>query len=608
MYLLSKKHCIRLLLLLWGLFPNKGNSQTIAYYYVQKADTVFSLWQQQHLNKVSSYFPSYGEHPLLQHGVLVTDNSVFPVTNSYRTDTSRNMVFFTRYKTENISRIKFLLRTHQDTVLIKEISLRGDGIQAPLTQSFDKIKPIPAGDKCTMLIDYEPKDSSRPSQLIAGEIWISDIQYEKKSSPATYFQQRPFANALLTEKSARSRFDAYDVYAHFPANEYEEDFKGTLLIEDSIKSTQQLVSEIMQSLLQHYPFYQERKLNKKNILQDATALLKKYQSASVCELVDTLNNFLLRRIQDPHFLIRSKCHPEIRRTPVYTYRIHGKHFIAAVVDNELSDKIPLGTEIISINHSMLTAQISDKKADEWLRNKINDSVWLRLRLPNDSIYTIGYRIKQNYTIAKSYKPLDYDYKVINDSTIYYKVNQISAELPVNFLNRIDSINLRKKLILDLRGNGGGDFFAAAQFASCFVKKPFTYFNTINNTSGQIDSVRVSIPGNKAAYRQDGAIIILVDNNTVCVAELLAKVLKSSYPHVKIVGKEATRGALAFTQEIRLPRDQVSIVTNSMNTIKIQFNRSSIEGTGLTPDVRVSIESVQDLQPYNDKVLHIAISK
>jgi C-terminal processing protease CtpA/Prc len=603
--MLSENNYARLLLLplIFCLFVSTSKAQTIAYYYTQSADTIFYLPQQQQLKTINNYFPSYGEHPLLQQGIVIPANSRFNIKKVSNSDSLAQLTFFTRYKAENIRWVRFLLISSHDTLTIKDVELQSDGTQILSTQSLDKVKETFRKGPSTLLIDYEPADVTKQSRLISGDIWIGNVSYQKRVSPASYFQQAPFINKTLFSERSLSRFDSYNVYTHFPNNESEEDFKGSLLLEDSSTNTIQLLNQVMQSLVSNYPFYEERALDKSAVLKDFSALIKTKRLNSLCELVDTLNNFLHTRIQDPHFFIRSSCHPEVRRTPIYTYNLNDKNLVAAVLDKELVTKIPLGAEVLSIND-----QFDTKDIDNLLKKKVNDSVWIKLKNGNDSPYTVGYRIKSNYVIPKAYKPSSLDFKFINDSTAYYKINHIYADLPVNFLNRVDSINRVKRLILDLRGNGGGDFMAAAQFLTFFTPKPLTYFHTINKSNGKRDSVIVSSIRHQSAYREDGHVLILIDNNTVCVAELLAKSLKSSYPHVTIVGKEASRGALAFTQELRLPHDNISIVTNSMNTIKIQFNNSSIEGVGIIPDEQVRIESIQDLQPYNDKVLITAISK
>ncbi|HCR75651.1 MAG TPA: hypothetical protein DIW37_04455 [Chryseobacterium sp.] len=168
---------------------------------------------------------------------------------------------------------------------------------------------------------------------------------------------------------------------------------------------------------------------------------------------------------------------------------------------------------------------------------------------------------------------------------------------------------KKKLVIDLRNNGGGDFLIGAQILSLFIPDEFKYYQLRDKFSGKNEDVIVNknlsdnIISNKLELR------VLVNKNTSCVSELLVYNLKKYFKNTKVIGIEHTAGALATLYEVLLENNNnVKFRTNAFARSIIMLDGKSIEGKGISPDIHVNIRKIEDLQPYNDKVLITAISK
>jgi C-terminal processing protease CtpA/Prc len=325
--------------------------------------------------------------------------------------------------------------------------------------------------------------------------------------------------------------------------------------------------------------------------------------------VKELNTFLITKVKDPHFFIDCKL-TNIKRplSPIAVARINERYQVAAVFDDSLRSLLPTGSIILKVDDTKVGKHIPEiARLNQLIRKVPGEEVTLSFKTPNGKYQSLHYKIKDRYTIPSTFRPVNLALRPLNDTTIYYKINQVNTELTLDFVSKLDTINKRKKLILDFRGCGGGDVIAGAQFLSFFTDGPFKYFDFIPLDSERKDSVIVQGNTSPFRYRKDGRIIILADNNTACTAELIIYRLRQMKNYaVTFIGKENTKGALALLTEIMLPAKDVSIGTNAMITGKILLDGKSIENIGIRPDIYVQVNEVADLQPYNDLVLKTAI--
>ncbi|MGR3856199.1 S41 family peptidase [Chryseobacterium indologenes] len=517
---------------------------------------------------------------------------------------------FFRYYTKNIGQIHLYTITNNDQR--KEVNVNpnpADGYGLPTIASLNL-------DKDAYLkkieIQFEVKEKELPYELVFSSLDLVNYKIKDEISPSSVFQKKPFDNSQYSSQQKSNPFQSHGELASFPENITNENFKGRIDVDNVGKiDNKELLAETILLLLEDYPFYKEKEIDKNSFLKSSKQFLDRNIYLSKCEFVDSINSYLNRTISDPHFKIRSACEKPKRTTPVYTYRIGDKYVVSAIFDEELQKKIPVGSALLKINGRALTKNMDYKEInDELLKQPVKSYMSLDFIRPSGESDNVTYFIKDKYEIPENFKPRNLYLKKINDSLVYFKINKITYELNTAYLNNLDLINSSKGLVLDLRGCTGGDFLAASQFLSYFIGNEFVFFNYGYDKSGKKESVIVNESKNRSYnYHKKGKIVVLVDADTACVAEMIVHALvKYRKDNTHIVSKDKhTAGALSFAYEIYLP-EGVTVVTNALgDKRKIFLDEKIIEDKGIKPDLFIEIQSVEDLQPYKDKVLEKAIS-
>ena len=585
-----------------------GDAQTLAYYKTRSLDECMTVQESENMHQVSFYFPGFEDMEPLLAGYQFRSPGPVKLTIKKAISNNGEVVLFTRLFTKNIAKLIFSAGTETCSEKI-ELAIGRDGYQVPGLHAAGCIARS-AGNTSILNVSVVAKDSSLPVTCIVGDLWIGTSEIQKHLSPSALFVQYPFDNAKKQQSFSSSPFDSYGLCAYFPKDQKEEDFKGGVFIEDSVKSTQQLLSEMFVPMMRNYPFYEQRNISRTDFVLRAANFEERYRNLPLYSYVDSLNSFISNNLKDAHFYLRvANKNRKTERSPVYVYKIDGVFKVAGVFDDSLKLKIPPGTNIVSINDKNISdGSFGTRDVNAFLKKQPGEKMKLGYQGPDGNTAWVLYTIKESYRTPAAFSPANLRLNILGDSVAYYKINKINAELPLDFVSRIETINTCRKLILDFRNNGGGDFLAGAQFLSYFINHRFTYFDYENIATGKIDPVIVKENSTPFSYRKDGKIIILIDESTACIAELVVNTLKSRRDNVWIIGKEPSRGALSFVYEINLPGDDIVIATNCLDTGRFLLNGKSIEGKGISPDIKVAINSIEDLQPYRDKVLTTAISK
>lgn len=154
--------------------------------------------------------------------------------------------------------------------------------------------------------------------------------------------------------------------------------------------------------------------------------------------------------------------------------IDGKAIITKVNKSKLSE-LPIGTEIIKVNgiptkeyinqnvkpyiSSSTQHILNDLSIKYMLEGFIGSKFTLELQLPNGKIKTINLTHKESteQELYPEEKNELFEFKWIKDDIAYIALNSFSSwEIMDSFSEKFQEIQKAKKLIIDLRKNGGGE--------------------------------------------------------------------------------------------------------------------------------------------------------
>ncbi|MGG8495480.1 S41 family peptidase [Tenacibaculum sp. TC6] len=200
------------------------------------------------------------------------------------------------------------------------------------------------------------------------------------------------------------------------------------------------------------------------------------------------------------------------------------------------------------------------------------------------------------------------------------LTSLSLSLPFDLYDKLYNKitdGTAKKIVLDFRGNGGGYVFDARIFTERFVtqQKVWGYQRTKegNGRFNYSPWVPVETKPHKLALKQNVPTAILIDGNSVSMAEISTMMIKSQGNHVTIVGDNSYGGTAGlggqdtFNGGNRLNNGYLSFYMPLM-----AFKNSDgkiIESIGVTPDVKVipTQEEVDQLtSTYVDPAFNAAL--
>jgi len=124
--------------------------------------------------------------------------------------------------------------------------------------------------------------------------------------------------------------------------------------------------------------------------------------------------------------------------------------------------------------------------------------------------------------------------LVDSVTGYIHVNKFTEQTHLEFMKSLDTLNKQhiSKLIVDLRGNGGGLMDAAAQIADEFL----TGEKIIVYTEG-VHSKRINYTCRKDGMFEEGKLIVLVDETSASASEVLTGALQD-WDRATIVGRRS----------------------------------------------------------------------
>ena len=155
----------------------------------------------------------------------------------------------------------------------------------------------------------------------------------------------------------------------------------------------------------------------------------------------------------------------------------------------------------------------------------------------------------------------------------------------------------KSLILDLRGNSGGEIEEVAMIASLMVSEEGPYFTVTHKTK------EPTVYGRTRKQVFSGPLFVLVNESTASSAELLAEVLRDSGNAV-IVG-ERTRGKGISQSFFYLESGNILKLTTGEFSVE---GRQRIQGQGILPDHWISMHPQEAGDLQLNKAMELATKK
>lgn len=152
------------------------------------------------------------------------------------------------------------------------------------------------------------------------------------------------------------------------------------------------------------------------------------------------------------------------------------------------------------------------------------------------------------------------------------LRRFSRDAPTRFFNALRGLDVTRGLVIDLRGNPGGDFQAAIEIAGDLLPRGVTI--TVRVLDGEPRAVR-----NRFRPSYVGPLVLLVDGRTASSAELVAASLKF-HRRATLVGA-TTYGKASVQGPRQGVDDRVTYETVAMWRAP---DGSEVHGRGVTPDV------------------------
>ena len=501
--------------------------------------------------------------------------------------------------------------------------LQADGYQASVFSSLEKIDQSKfATQDAPVLCTVETVDQQKPAQLIMSDLVIADYGKKRIISPLPFFKTVYAYNdkqAITTLnpifKSAKSAFNWLSVeYCQSPVYINSTD--------KSIPAGHRLY-KIVGACLAAYPFYSEKHIDPKKVQAEFETIWNMNQTKPDTELARIVQNFLRRTFHDGHFKVEFKHAADKTNQvagPVRLSKIKGSYVVSAVLDTLLEQAIPIGSVITRINgqrvEDIADSLININYSKEYALKRhqlVNQDVCRELTTfgegtnvafdyvsPSGMAGHISTVYRKRYPIKPNFANAHCEFKHISPSVTYFKFNAFDELPALRLQTRIESIK-HNDLVLDIRGNGGGDVAYLDDFLSLLIQpKNFQIFKGTNRSGLVRDSVYISVD-NPSKLDSTSRIVVLIDSRTSCTSELFIYLLKKYNKNVTVVGSDNTSGTLANAFAIIFPDKDYFLTVNAPEIFKHDLG-FPLEDIGIQPDIKVSIDSVYDLKPYNDKVL------
>lgn len=381
----------------------------------------------------------------------------------------------------------------------------------------------------------------------------------------------------------------------------------------------QCISQFTNKLLDEYNLYDVYGINKKDLLSRNQILSKTAQDIEsyydgMKEIIASLNCCHIRLSTNQIDAVESPSQP------IYFYKIKDDIVVTAIFDPTLNIEIQLGDKLVSINNIPIDQVYKDFAKTVYASTPHQREMKITQRLLYTAMETWGdslmlefrnskgvyssYLNKTNYS-NKRVIPTGFKIAANNKIEKYGNIIFLRPDFTESIFNPFmysnkEELNNCTGLIIDLRGNSGGDFSSLTLFSSIISEKSPIIYNEskIFNTHSEYivkpsDKIRIHAP-----------IVLIVDARTTCIGELLINALRKRNLDIYVIGVSNTTGSAQLAIMTILPGD--AILAHFDGITKDAFGKMIDNNIGVVPDSLIQFESYKDLLPYEDILKRAAL--
>lgn len=234
--------------------------------------------------------------------------------------------------------------------------------------------------------------------------------------------------------------------------------------------------------------------------------------------------------------------------------------------------------------------VAPRAVRDKLSGDLNKKVSVTLLDENDTEKTVELE-RQDLGISRD---LTFESKDITQDVGYIKFNIFIGDLPTKFAEAVATMQNKKALIIDVRGNPGGVGNHTTALAALLDQEK----RSLGVSQYRYSKQQFDYEGNDKSFK--GKVFILVDEMSASSAEILAAGLQA-HKRATIIGQNSAGAVLPSTMEI-LPNG--GALQYAIGDYKTPDGKI-LEGRGVIPDVEVKLTR-KDLLAGRDLVIETAL--
>ncbi len=195
---------------------------------------------------------------------------------------------------------------------------------------------------------------------------------------------------------------------------------------------------------------------------------------------------------------------------------------------------------------------------------------------------------------------DFEAKLLSSGIAYLKFGEFEKDTPQKVLEFLKRARDSKGMILDLRGNGGGDGEAGLEIAGYFLNEQIAVARLVTRTGKPpIPEIPMTLEtGKKDAQVYSKPIVILVNEQTASTSELITNALQE-FGRAYVIGTENTCGCVLAFLGYRKIKGGGDLSVSEFGFVTAKGK--TLEGRGVSPDKIVPLK-LKDLQTSQDATL------